>query len=125
MAMVPPAPEAARTDEAHDDPERARTEALRELAKLIAALEQWRRDQLAPPTSTEVVRWLVVRDGAGGSVRIRFEQGRPVQLRASAADRVRALEIAMAALDAPIVTQGTWKRDARTLDWVVAIRVPR
>lgn len=114
-AILPPPPEL------DFDPLRLRADALRELATLIAELERWRRRQ-AEPMQQASARWLFVRDPSGATVRIRFEAGHPVQLRTSAVDRVQALVRASEALDVAIVTQGPWTRDARTLDWVVAVR---
>ncbi len=115
-AMPPPPPDF--------DPFALRAEALRELAALIAELERWRRRQSAPARST-AARWVFVRDASGATVRIRFEAGAPVQLRTSAAERVRALSSAADALDVPLVTLGPWARDARTLEWVVAVRATK
>jgi hypothetical protein len=114
---------------ADPDAEAARVEALRDLealARLIRELEQWRRRQLERPASPRrPERWVFVRDGADATVRIRFERGRPVELRTSGDDPARALASASQALELPLVAVGAWRRDGRTLDWVASVRPDR
>ncbi|MEC7524375.1 MAG: hypothetical protein VYE22_31125 [Myxococcota bacterium] len=112
---------------------------LEELARLISELEAWRRAQTArlaqrplsasaepalpppPPVPREGARWLFVRAPSGATVRVRFEAGRPSQLRTSAHDRDAALAAVASALDLPLACRGPWRRDAVMLDWVVAV----
>lgn len=119
-ALLPPPPRATSERVVH----------LQELGRLIGELEQWRRAQTtrlarvappSPPAAEQPQRWLFVRAPSGATIRVRFEAGRPVQLRTSAHDRDEALSIVARALDLPLATRGGWRRDAVALDWVVSI----
>jgi len=68
--------------------------------------------------------WVFVRAADGATVRIRFEAGRPVQLRTSSQDRIHALDVASSALDQRLTPVGKWERDERALDWHVRLRRP-
>jgi len=119
--LPPPPPDGLPLDPFAAD-ERARRAALDELADLIADLERWRRRQsMRRPAPGP--RWLFVRADDGATLRIRFEGGRPVQLRTCARDLDAAVAIASGAIDAPLVVQGTWTRDRRALDWRVDVRL--
>jgi len=120
-AWLPPPPPGGLPLDPFAADERARRAALDELADLIADLERWRRRQ-AMRRPAPGPRWLFVRADDGATLRIRFERGRPVQLRTSAADLGAAVALASAALDAPVAVQGEWTRDRRALDWCVDVR---
>lgn len=124
-ALLPPPPPAMRpSPDVGAEAERAA--ALRDLAHLIGQLERWRRRQLGaarpavePPRAT-ATRWVVVA-GRDVTVRLRFEAGRPVELRTATTDRGGALAAAAEALDRPLRARGAWRRDAGTLDWCVPL----
>lgn len=119
--LPPPPPDGLPLDPFAAD-ERARRAALEELADLIADLERWRRRQsMRRPAPGP--RWLFVRADDGATLRIRFEDGRPVQLRTSAADLSAAVALASAAVDAPLRVRGEWTRDRRALDWRAQVQV--
>jgi hypothetical protein len=105
--------------------------AMRELASLLVELERWRRRQYASKATksraaprTRSVSWLFVRERSGACVRIRFERGLPVELRTSASDRVQAISAANRALDVELIAKSDWKRDARSLEWVLEVAAP-
>ncbi|MCB9594222.1 MAG: hypothetical protein H6719_15930 [Sandaracinaceae bacterium] len=120
-AWIPPPPPARLPAQpSTEDDERARRDALEELSELIAELERWRRRQAMRKRLT-AARWVFV-EGANASVRVRFERGRPVQLRTSAADRAVALSVVAEALDQSLEIAGRWQHDVHALDWHAPVR---
>lgn len=115
-AWPPPPPAGDLRADPDPDDERARREALAELSDLIAELERWRRRQ-AMRKATEGTRWVFARAASGAAVRVRFVDGEPVELRAGAADRDAAVEVATEALDRAVALAGPWERDGAALDW--------
>ena len=99
--------------------ERARRAALQELSRLMTELEAWRRRQLETRAPQ---RWLLIHRASGGTIRVRFDGGRPVQIRAGADDRDRALELVSSALDLALLPVGGWCRDSCALDWRLRVR---
>lgn len=117
-AWLPPPPP-PRAPDAED--ERARRQALAELADLIAELERWRRRQ-AMRKPVAGAHWVFARARDGAAVRIRFVDGQPVELRTTAADRAHAAGVASEALDRVVVLAGSWQRDGAALDWYAPVR---
>jgi hypothetical protein len=100
----------------------------------LLELEQWRRRQYVAKTKSRSKSrsksngrpssWLFVREQTGACVRIRFERGAPVELRTSASDRAQAIFAANRALDVELIANSDWKRDARSLEWVLEVSAP-
>ncbi|MEZ4338362.1 MAG: hypothetical protein R3B82_17205 [Sandaracinaceae bacterium] len=117
-AWLPPPPP-PRAPDAED--ERARREALAELADLITELERWRRRQvMRKPVAG--AQWVFARSRDGVAVRIRFVDGEPAELRTTAADRAHACAVASDALDRGLALAGSWQHDGAALDWYAPVR---